>query len=151
MKKSFWTGFLWGISYYILTGIVTWIVYFIAGRQYQHGLGLHHIVSFLFLLGGIVYTLYMLACFVIGYKEKVNLGEFSIHAIMAICGISFQLTVFFSEVKRNQTSELTKKIIIDKQDSLNQSTIIDDTGDTLFLSKEGKIIIDKIARDSVVK
>lgn len=151
MKKSFCTGFLWGISYYMLTGIVTWIVYFIAGRQYQHGLGLHHIVSFLFLLGGIVYTLYMLACFVIGYKEKINLGEFSIHAIMAMSGICFILAVFFSEVVSNQNSELTKKIIIDKQDSLNESSIIDEIGDTLLLSKEGKIIINKIARDSVVK
>ncbi|MEJ7911611.1 MAG: hypothetical protein WKF70_00555 [Chitinophagaceae bacterium] len=58
MKSKFAQGLIRGLIYYAIGFVAAWVTYQIFGWGYKHAPGLHHIVAFIFLLGGVGWSLY---------------------------------------------------------------------------------------------
>ena len=84
LEQNFRRGLKKGFLYYMLGTILTCLTYMLFGWGYRHAPGLHHFVAFLFLLGGVVWTLYYFILLVIGHKLKVNFGVLTIHIIVIL-------------------------------------------------------------------
>ena len=84
-----------------------------------------------------------------GLKSKVNFGILTIH-ITTIFAVVIFISISIATDDVTETKTDPKSIItINKNDKSNEASIVDGNGDTLFLKKGNKILIDKIPKDSI--
>ena len=144
LKSKFLYGLGKGFLYYALGSILTWFTYAIFGWHYMHAPGLFHIVAFLFLLGGSVWSLYYLILLLIGSKSKVNFGILTIHIIVIL---SLVIGVFF-EIKKDYTDSNTIEYDADKAATIKVNKdkditlILNGNGDTLYFKKGDSLLIE---------
>jgi len=114
LKSNFIHGLWKGFLYYALGTILTWLVYIIFGWEYRHAPGLFHIVAFLFLLGGAIWTLYYFVLLLIRNKSKINFGVLTIHLIVIL---SFVISMYVGikiEYKRTEEYNTTENILMEE-------------------------------------
>ena len=125
LKSNFIRGLWKGFLYYALGTILTWLTYIIVGWEYKHAPGLFHIVAFLFLLGGAIWTLYYFVLLLIGNKSKINLGVLTIHIIVIL---SFVISMYVGIKKEyERTAEYNtnqKNILIEEISSETKSVLL---------------------------
>ena len=143
MKNIILKGIIKGLLYYGVGFLLAWVCYLIFGWEYIHAPGLHHLIGFLFLVGGLVFCLYYLILIVTRQREKVNYGFFLVHLTTLSSIIAYMIYSIYSVDKVESQTNPKNILTITKSDSLGNSSIIDGSGDTLYLRNDDTILIDK--------
>lgn len=132
--------------YYAIAAITSWISYLIFGWSYKHGPAVYHLVLFLFLLGGLSWTIYYAALFLVGPRNKINYGILTIHLIiLLIVLVSLILMIYSSDETDNTTTNPKDIITITKNDTTKDIITIDGNGDTVYLQKEDSVYLNKFS------
>ena len=143
MTGLFTKGLIRTISYYAVGFASVYLSYVIFGHQYIHGPGLHHLIGFLVLLGGVIWIVYSLIRLLYNGYDKINLGSLIVNLIV----ISGAVIYFSIEINKETGAEtITNKediITIYKDSSTNSATVVNGLGDTLILKVGDSTIIDK--------
>lgn len=142
MKNKFLLGFLKGILYYAIGFIIAWFTFLIFGWGYIHTPGLHHIVGFLFLIGGIGWTIYYLAVLLTGLKSKINFGILTAHVVTILSVILYFIVSISTDEVTNTKTDPKDIITIIKDEKTNEASIVNGYGDTLYSKKGDSIFID---------
>ena len=148
LKTKFTKGLFKGLLYYAIGFVIAWLTYLIFGWDYKHAPGLHHIVAFLFLLGGAGWTLYYFVLTLTGLKSKVNFGLFAIHVLIILTVVLYVVI----DIRTDEATEYKRDpkdiITINRDDATNTSSVVNGTGDTLYSFKGDTLLINKIKRDT---
>ena len=149
MKSIYLKGILKGLFYYLVGFLLAWVSYLVFGWEYIHAPGLHHLIGFLFLVGGVVYILFYIILMFLGQRSKVNFGFFLIHLIAISSFIIYLIVSIYREDGVESVTNPKDIISITTNDSLGNSSIINGTGDTLYLRNHDSVLINKMNRDSI--
>lgn len=149
LKNNFTKGILKGLAYYAIAFVTAWLTYIIFGWDYKHAPGLHHIVAFLFLLGGAGYTFYYFVLILTGLKSKVNLGLFAVHIVIILTVVLYITVSIRSEDVTEYITNTNRIITINKDQATNTSSIVNGNGDTLYALKGNSIFTNKIKIDTI--
>ncbi|QEK52900.1 hypothetical protein FYC62_15390 [Pedobacter aquae] len=87
--ENFKRGLYRVLAYYFSGFIIAWLASVTFDWEYMHAPGIHHLIGFLFLLGGIISILYYIGLFLFRKKEKINLGALLVHLIVIIFVLMF--------------------------------------------------------------
>jgi hypothetical protein len=151
LKSKFNKGVLNALLYYCGGLILAYTVYLIFGWQYMHAPGWHHIIGFLFLVGGGVFLVRDIIFLVFGKRDKVDFGFLLINGIVLAAIIIYVII----DIARDNVAEYKQEpkdiITITTKDSSGFSSLIDGNGDTLYLRNDDSVLIDRISKDSITK
>lgn len=114
MKTNFTKGLLKGLAYYAIGFVTAWLTYSLFGWNYKHAPGLHHIVAFLFLLGGAGWTLYYFVLILTGLKSKVNFGVLAVHIVIILTVVLYLVIDIRSEDATEYKTDPADIITINK-------------------------------------
>jgi len=89
LKNNFTKGIFKGLFYYTIGFVLAWLAYLILGWEYKHAPGPHHIIGFLFLVGGAGWIFYYLALLMTELKAKVNFGILTVHITAILVAVLF--------------------------------------------------------------
>jgi len=140
---NFTTGLLKTLAYYLGGFILARVTYLIFGWEYIHAPGLHHVIGFLFLLGGAAWLIYSIWLLLVGKKERINYGAVTVHLIAIIAVVGFIAFTVKQENKKSIQTDPSEILIIDTK-SPDKSIITNGTGDTVYFKKRDSVLIDKI-------
>ena len=132
------------MAYYAIGLLTAWLTYTIFGWNYRHAPGLHHIVAFLFLLGGAGWTLYYFILTLTGLKSKVKFGIFTVHIVIILAVVLYLVIDIRSEDVTEFKTDPADIITINKDTATKTSSIVNGDGDTLYSVKGDSVLIDKI-------
>ena len=124
LKSDFIRGLWKGFLYYAIGTILTWLAYITVGWEYVHAPGLFHIVAFLFLLGGAIWTLYYFVLFLTGNKSKKNLGVLTIHIIVILSLVISMYIGIKREYKRTAEYETNPRNILIEEISPETKSVL---------------------------
>lgn len=152
LKSKFVKGLMKGLLYYASGSILVYVVYLIFGWEYIHAPGFHHIIGFLFFVGGVVFLLRNLVFLVAGKREKIDFGFLLINVItLASVIIYFSVDIRNSNVADEYKTDPKDIITINTRDSAGASSMVNGNGDTLYLRNDDSVLINKISKDSNAK
>lgn len=135
-----------GLLYYAIAAIVSWVSYLIYGWSYKHAPAVYHFVLFLFLLGGLAWTIYYAALFLAGSRTKINYGILIIHLIILLTvSASLIMMIYSSDETDIKTTNPKDAITIIKNDTAKQIILKDGNGDTVYLQKKDSVYLNKFS------
>jgi hypothetical protein len=141
LKSKFIKGVLNGLLYYGGGFMLAYTAYLIFGWEYIHAPGFHHIIGFLFLVGGVVFLLRDLVFLVAGKRDKVDFGFLLVNGIV----LSAIIIYLIIDVNKNNVTEYKQDpkdiITIKKRDSFGFSSITNGNGDTLYFRNDDSVFI----------
>lgn len=82
MKPGFIPGILKGLGYYAITLAAYYATYALFGWEYKHGPGLHHLVTLIFLICALGWTVHKFILILLGKTQKINFGLLAVHVIL---------------------------------------------------------------------
>jgi hypothetical protein len=148
MKFRDHKGYFYTIIYYLFGFLLSYIIYLIFGWEYMHAPGLHHLTFILFLIGGIIWSLFDLIL-LIRKKAKFYKESLIVHSTIMVALIIWIFTAYFMveipNIKhddvRNNSITLTKR---------NDTSIsISAKNDTIYLKIKDSIYVDRM-KDSIL-
>jgi divalent metal cation (Fe/Co/Zn/Cd) transporter len=149
LKTNFTKGLLKGFAYYAIGFVIASLTYLLFGWNYKHAPGLHHIVAFLFLLGGAGWILYYFFLIFSGQNSKVNFAVFAVHLVVILAVILYFVIDIRSEDVTQYKTDPADIITIKKDTATKISSIVNGNGDTLYAVKGDSVLIDKIGSDTI--
>ncbi len=139
MKRPFAKGMIIVMSYYIIGFFIAYLTSFIPGANYGHGPGLHHLVGFLVLCGGVIWLLYSLVRVLIKRHDHLNVASLILHFIV-IGGIILSLSNLFNkETEDNGLMQEAEIKTVFYDSSFNKRGVINSAGDTTIITRSDSI------------
>jgi hypothetical protein len=135
MKLQDHKGYIFTILYYLSALIVSYIVFLIFGWEYIHAPGFHHLTFLLFLIGGMVWSIFNIIQL---FRRKGSFYKESliVHVIILIAFIMVE----YPKQEPNTSSGNSITLINSKDTSL----LINEMNDTIYLQIKDSIYIDKM-------
>ena len=143
MTTPFSKGLTKAAIYYAIAFTLTWLTYHIWGHAYIHGPGLHHLIAFLALIGGAIWTLRGLFRLIFHKHDKENLGSLIINVVVVASVVTYFLIEINKENVAGTTDNKADIITINRDTRTNSSSMVDGLGDTILLKVGDSTIIDK--------
>ena len=136
-------GYIFTLSYYLISLIVSYIVFLIFGWEYIHSPGFHHLTFLLFLIGGLVWSIFNIIQL---FRRKGSFYKESliVHAII-FTGLTIWFLIAFIMVEYpKQEPNISSGNSITLKKSTDTSLLINELNDTIFLQIKDSIYIDKM-------
>lgn len=141
------TTFLKGVKkpfIYYTTGFgLAYLSYFIFGHQYSHGPGLHHLIAFFVLFGGLLWGAYNFVRIIGNRKDRTNLASLLINLFVVISVLIYLIILDNSKSGEDASPNKEDIITIYRDSSTKSSTVVNGLGDTLLFKVGDSVIIDK--------
>lgn len=150
MNAEFRKGITKALLYYCIALALSTLTYLASGREYVHGPGFTHIVSFLFIVAGGIWLISNVVSLVITPHNKAILGSLIIHILVVGCFLGYMAWIFYQIDNPNKKVQLESEYL---RISNNGDTIImaKDKGDTTYLQIKDSVYIDHYKKDSIRK
>lgn len=126
-----WNGLVYALSYYILGVIMTWLTYKIFGWGYRHFFGLHHVIGFLFWVGGLVWMVRLIVIRTWKSDRPLSVSAPVVH-FMAVTASAIMVFQPWRKEKTEFVPDPKRQIIITMDSVTHQMNAVDGNGDTLL-------------------
>jgi hypothetical protein len=143
MKLQDHKGYIFTILYYLSALIVSYIVFLIFGWEYIHAPGFHHLTFLLFLIGGMVWSIFNIIQL---FRRKGSFYKESliVHVIIFTGLIIWFLIAFIMVEYPKQEPNTSSGNSITLINSKDTSLLINEMNDTIYLQIKDSIYIDKM-------
>jgi hypothetical protein len=138
-------GVLRPLLYYGIGSLLTVFVYFTIGQGYAHGPGFHHIVAFLFLLGGGLWLVYNTIFLIKSPANRVNSVSFFCN-LLVVGGFIIWFTWMINQSDSVSDEPLGESDFIKISEDGDTLLMVEGIGDTTFLQVRDSVYIDKFHR-----
>jgi len=143
MKLQNHKGYIFTILYYLSALIVSYIVFLIFGWEYIHAPGFHHLTFLLFLIGGMVWSIFNIIQL---FRRKGSFYKESliVHVIIFTGLIIWFLIAFIMVEYPKQEPNISSENSITLINLKDTSLLINEMNDTIYLQIKDSIYIDKM-------
>lgn len=143
MKLTKHKGFVFTILYYLISFLISYVIYLIFGWEYIHAPGFHHLTFLLFLIGGLLWSIFNIILFFkrkdLFYKESLI-----VHSIIFGGLIIWFLIAFIIVEIPKQELKIENKSSITLINKIDTSLLKNEMNDTLYLKIKDSIYVDKM-------
>jgi hypothetical protein len=143
LAKQFSKGLIKAAIYYLVAVLVTWLTYKVWGHDYIHGPGLHHIVGFLALVGGVFWIVAGAAELFLNRQNKRNIGTLTVNVVVIASVVTYFMISFNEETGSSIQENKADMLTITVDSVTNSISAVDGLGDTVMHKVGDSTLVNK--------